>query len=106
MTAVLTIRCTFPPPTKASPSPYALTGDRLLTCQAMRLLMRLDTELRYARADFNEDRFRRIMRARPKAVSRLRRRWVMLVPKPSISLGSLRRRYHANPILYLYQPRQ
>ena len=72
----------------------------------MRLLMLLDTELRYARADFNEDRFRRIMRARPKAVSRLRRRWAMLNPQPAIALGSLRRRYHANPILYLYQPRQ
>lgn len=84
----------------------ALSGDRLLTYQAIRLLMRLDTELRYARADFHEDRFRRIMRARPKAVVRLRRRWVMLDPQPSIPLGSLRRRYHANLAQYLYKPSQ
>jgi hypothetical protein len=104
MSALLTIRCVFPPPSKARPSPYALTGDRLLTCQAMWLLMRVDTELRYARADFNDDRFRRIMRARPKAVARLRRRWAMLNPQPQIALGSLRRRYHANLAQYLYQP--
>jgi hypothetical protein len=106
MSALLTIRCVFPPPSKANASPYALTGDRLLAYQAIRLLMRLDTELRYARADFNEDRFRRIMRARPKVIARLRRRWAMLNPQPQIPLGSLRRRYHANLTRYLYQTRQ
>jgi hypothetical protein len=103
MSALLTIRCTFPPPATASHSLHGLTGERLLACQAMRLLVRLDTELRYARADFNEDRFRRIMRARPKAVSRLRRRWAKLNPQPAIVLGSLRRRYHTNLTRYLYQ---
>jgi len=96
MSALLTIRCVLPPASPATMSLRALSGDRLLTCQAMRLLIRLDTELRYARADFNDDRFRRIMRARPKVVDRLRRRWAMLNPQPQIPLGSLRRRCHAN----------
>ncbi len=62
----------------------------------MTLLMRLDTDLKSARADWNQDRFRRLMRLRPKAVARLRRRWERLNPSPQIPLGSLRRRYHAN----------
>jgi hypothetical protein len=90
----------------AEATPGGLSGDRLLACEAMRLLMRLDAELRYARADFNQDRFRRLMQARPKAVIRLQRRWVKLDPQPLIPLGSLRRRYHANLAGYLYQPRQ
>ncbi len=106
MSATLTIKCFFPPPSKVSPSPYALAGERLLTYQAMRLLTRLDTELRCARADFNDDRFRRIMQARSKAVVRLRRRWEMLNPQPRIALGTLCRRYHANLARYLYEPRQ
>src|SRR6266849_1883202 len=105
MSAPVTIRCMFPP-LKASSARYALIGERLLTYQAMRLLMRLDTEMRCARADFNDDRFRRIMQARSKAVLRLRRRWEMLNPQPRIPLGSLRRRYHANLTRYLYQPGQ
>ena len=79
-----------------------LTGDRLLAAQAMRLLIYLDHDLREARAQFNQDWFRRIMRARPKAVSRLRRRWSKIHPPRRISLGSLRRRYHANLAKYLY----
>ena len=79
-----------------------LTGDRLLAAQAMHLLIRLDQVLREARAQFNQDWFRRIMRARPKAVSRLRRRWSKIAPPPRISLGGLRRRYHANLAKYLY----
>jgi hypothetical protein len=101
MSALLTIRCTLPPPSK-----YVLTGERLLTYQAMRLLMRLDNELRLARADFADDRFRRIMKARSKAVLRLQRRWAILKPQPALPLGSLRRRYHANLAQYLYQPMQ
>jgi hypothetical protein len=80
-----------------------LTGDRLLAAESMRLLIRLDHDLREARAQFNQDWFRRIMRARPKAVSRLRRRWAKIAPPPRISLGSLRRRYHANLAKYLYE---
>jgi hypothetical protein len=91
-------------PSKASPARYALIGERLLAYQAMWLLMRLDTEMRCARADFNDDRFRRIMQARSKAVVRLRRRWAMLNPQPQIALGSLHRRYHANLARYLHQP--
>jgi hypothetical protein len=67
------------------------------------LLMRLDWELRKARADWNQDRFRRLMKARCKAVSRVRRRWNSLDPAPPIGLGKLRRRYHANLARYLYE---
>jgi hypothetical protein len=73
-----------------------LSSDRLLAAQAMNLLIRLDRDLKEARAQFNQDWFRRIMRARPKAVSRLRRRWSKISPPPRLSLGSLRRRYHTH----------
>jgi hypothetical protein len=79
------------------------TGQRLLGYEAMRLLVQLDSELLEARAQWNQDWFRRIMRIRPKAVSRLRRRWAKLEPAPAIPLGSLRRRYHANLAGYLYE---
>jgi len=81
-----------------------LTGDRLLTFEAMHLLISLDRDLREARAQWNQDWFRRLMRIRPKAVSRLRRRWAKLDPSPAIPLGTLKRRYHANLAKYLYQP--
>src|SRR5690349_20215441 len=79
-----------------------LTGGRLLTFEAMLLLISLDRDLREARAQWNQDWFRRLMRIRPKAVSRLRRRWAKLDPPPAIPLGRLRRRYHANLAKYLY----
>lgn len=83
-------------------SSRVLAGERLLTAQALNLLIRLDRELREARADWNQDRFRRVMKARSKAVSRVRRRWSSLNPAPAIALGKLRRRYHANLAGYLY----
>jgi len=83
-------------------SQFVLSGERLLTAQALQLLMKLDRELREARADWNQDRFRRVMLARSKAVSRVRRRWNSLNPAPAIGLGTLRRRYHANLAGYLY----
>jgi hypothetical protein len=79
-----------------------LTGGRLLIYEAMHLLISLDRDLREARAQWNQDWFRRLMRIRPKAVSRLRRRWAKLDPPPAIPLGTLRRRYHANLSKYLY----
>ena len=79
-----------------------LTGARLLTYEAMHLLISLDCDLREARAQWNQDWFRRLMRIRPKAVSRLRRRWAKLDPPPAIPLGTLKRRYHANLSKYLY----
>lgn len=82
---------------------FTLTEERLVAFQALQLLMRLDRQLREARADWNEDRFRRVMRARSKAVSRVRRRWNHLNPAPAIALGKLRRRYHANLAGYLNQ---
>lgn len=87
-------RCTWKP---------VLSAERLLAAQALQLLMRLDRALSEARADWNQDRFRRVMRARAKAVSRARRRWNSLNPMPTIGLGKLRRRYHANLAGYLYE---
>ena len=84
--------------------PPALTGDRLLAFEALRLMMRLDRDLQEARAQWNQDWFRRVMRARSRAVPRLRRRWETLDPQPTIPLGSLMRRYHANLAEYLYRP--
>ncbi|HYN25970.1 MAG TPA: hypothetical protein VES69_13095 [Pyrinomonadaceae bacterium] len=75
---------------------FVLVGERLLAAQAMRLLMRLDGEMAEARFQVNHDWFRRLMRARARAVSRLRRRWAKINPPPTIPLGKLRRRYHAN----------
>jgi hypothetical protein len=80
-----------------------LTGGRLMTYEAMHLLILLDRDLREARAQWNQDWFRRLMRIRPKAVSRLRRRWAKLDPPPAIPLGTLKRRYHANLSKYLYR---
>ncbi|MGH9908498.1 MAG: hypothetical protein ACRD8U_23295 [Pyrinomonadaceae bacterium] len=45
--------------------PVALVGDRLLAFQALQLVMRLDRDLLEARAQWNQDWFRRIMRIRP-----------------------------------------
>ena len=98
----LTIRCYVYPPLTASALWPKLNCDRELTAQAIRLLMRLDFELRAARADWNDDRFRRIMRLRPRAVRRLIRRWERLDPKPVVPLGNLRRRYHSNLAGHLY----
>ena len=79
-----------------------LSRESSLAAQALQLLMRLDRALREARADWNQDRFRRVMRARSGAVARVRRRWNSLNPAPAIGLGELRRRYHANLAGYLY----
>ena len=87
-------------------SRFVLTGERSLAAQGLQLLMRLDRELRNARADWNQDRFRRVMRARSKAVLRVRRRWNSLHPAPAVALGKLRRRYHANLAGYLYESRE
>jgi hypothetical protein len=86
----------------AQAEPPVLRGERLLAAEAMWLLIRLDRDIREARAQWNQDWFRRLMHARAKAVSRLRRRWIALNPSPTLSLGSLRRRYHANLARYLY----
>src|SRR5262245_50085732 len=92
----VTIRCYDYPALTANATRPRLSPDRELTAEAMKLLMRLDNELIGARADWNEDRFRRLMRLRLQAVSRLRTRWNSLDPLPRIPLGSLRRRYHAS----------
>ena len=97
----LTIRCYLYPLVTISPRPY-LKPDRKLAYEAMTLLMRLDRKLREARADWNQDRFRRLMRVRPRAVNRLRRRWDCPNPQPQMPLGTLRRRYHASLAGYLY----
>jgi hypothetical protein len=83
-------------------SPKSLSPDRELAVQAVTLLMRIESEVREARAAWNQDHFRRLMRLRPKVVMRLRRRWERLKPQPRIPLGSLRRCYHANIAGHLY----
>jgi len=98
----LTIRCYVYPLVTTSPRPF-LKLDRKLAFEAMTVLMRLDRELREARADWNQDRFRRLMRLRPTAIARLRRRWEILAPLPPIPLGTLRRRYHANLAGHLHE---
>ena len=98
----LTIRCYVYPLVTTSARRF-LKPDRKLAFEAMTLLMRLDGELRGARADWNQDRFRRLMRVRPIVVARLRRRWEVLNPQPPIPLGTLRRRYHANLAGHLYE---
>jgi hypothetical protein len=103
-TRTVTIRCYLCVPLTAEAPPLCLSPDRELIAQAMILLMQIDNELLHARADWNENRFRRLMRLRPKSVCRLRRRWEQLDPKPRMPLGSLRRRYHANLAGYLYDP--
>ena len=87
-------------------SSYRLSGGRLLAAQALQLLIRLDQALREARADWNQDRFRRVMQARSKLVARVHRRWNSLHPSPAVGLGKLRRRYHANLAGYLYETRK
>ena len=72
----------------AEAEPIILTGERLLTAQAMRLLMCIDRDFREARYQMNQDWFRRLMRIRKKAVTRLRRRWDAIIPPPLLSLGS------------------
>jgi hypothetical protein len=76
--------------------PKRLAPDRQLAVEAMTLYIRVENEFREARADWNEDRFRRLMRLRPRVVARLRRRWEIMNPRPRIPLGTLRRRYHPN----------
>jgi len=100
----LTIRCYVYPLVTTSPRP-TWKPDRKLVFEAMTLLRYLDRELRAARADWNQDRFRRLMRVRPIVVARLRRRWEILNPLPPIPLGTLRRRYHANLAGYLNESR-
>lgn len=97
----LTIRC-YVCPLVTTPPRLFLKLDRRLAFEALTLLIRLDQELREARADWNQDRFRRLMQLRPKVIARLRRRWEVLSPQPPVPLGSLRRRYHANLAKYLY----
>ena len=100
----LTIRCYVYPLVTTSPRRF-LKPDRKLAFEAMTLLMLVDRELKEARADWKQDRFRRLMHLRPKVVSRLRRRWEILNPLPPIPLGTLRRRNHANLAGHLYESR-
>jgi hypothetical protein len=90
----------------AHAEPSVLSRNRLLATEAMHLVMRLDRDLLEARAQWNQDWFRRLMRARPKAVARVLRRWGKINPPPGMALGRLRRRYHANLSKYLYEPRR
>src|SRR6266536_3459426 len=96
------IRCYSVPPLTRPATTASLTADRQLVFEGMRLLVRLDERLREARADWNQDRFRRLMRLRSKAAERVQRRWAKLDRPPAVVLGALRRRYHSNLARYLY----
>lgn len=91
----LTIRCYAYPAITTAPR-KSLPPERELAAQAMTLFMRIESDVREARVDWNQDRFRRLVRLRLRAVARLRRRWEKLNPSPRIPLGNLRRRYHAS----------
>src|SRR3954464_14539681 len=99
---ISTIRCYMYSGLTANSRMPSLSPDNELAAQAMTLLTDIDAELREARADWNQDRFRRLMLVRQRAVTRLRRRWGGLTPSPRIPLGTLRRRYHANLAGHLY----
>ena len=104
-TGSLTIRCYVFSALTYSPVP-TFSLDRRLVAQAMTSLMRIDNDVRSTRADWNEDRFRRLMRLRPRAVTRLQRRWAKLEYEPRVAMGSLHRRYHANIAGHLYSVSQ
>jgi hypothetical protein len=97
-----TIRCYSLPPLMRPATTVSLTADRLLAFEAMRLLIRIDGMLREARADWNQDRFRRLMRLRTRTAALFRRRWAKLDRPPVVVLEALRRRYHANLAGHLY----
>ena len=82
----------------------ALPENCLLALRALRLLRLLDRELEEARAQWNQDWFRRVMRVRARAIARLQRRWERVFPGAPLEAKDLRRRYHANVGLYLYKP--
>src|SRR5262245_30346448 len=82
-----TIYCYAEPPSEPEIAPVEfLDENRRLTYQAMLLFLSLDRELREARASWNQDRFRRVMRARSGIVARLKRRWAKINPPPQIPL--------------------
>ena len=62
--------------------------ERLRAVEALQLLIRLDRELRHARADWNQDRFRRVMKARAKAVSRVGRVGITLIRRLLLRWGN------------------
>ena len=77
-------------PYRLSHLPVALvTATVYWRSEAMQLFMRLDRELLEARAQWNQDWFRRLMRIRPRAVRRLRRRWERLESATLYPLGTL-----------------
>ena len=84
------------PDLKRTEEPRALCVERVLTLQAMLLLIHLDRAQLEARAQWNQDWFRRVMRVRKSAVRRLQRRWSSIQPRPKLALGKLSRRYHPN----------
>lgn len=96
----LTNQFTTIPELKRTAQPKTLCVERVLTFQAMLLLIRLDRALLEARAQWNQDWFRRVMRVRKLAVRRLQRRWSSIQPPPKLPLGKLRRRHHPNIALF------
>lgn len=89
--------------TDISARPGVLLTESRLVAESLQLLFRLDRDLRDARAQWNYDWFRRVMRIRARAVRRVKRRCQKLPTVPTIALGGLARRYHSNLAKYLRQ---
>ena len=70
---------------------------KIMTAGSLRFSIVIDIErdLAEARAQWNVDWFRRLMRALPKAVIRLKRRWEA-ESVPDCSFRGISARYHAN----------
>jgi hypothetical protein len=68
-----------------------LAPERRNGADAMLLLMRLDQLLEVAIADRNRHEYRRVLRVRRLAARRLERRYNHLTPRPSWTLGAIRR---------------
>jgi hypothetical protein len=73
-----------------------VSQEHLLAVQALQLVMRVDRDLREARAQWNQDWFRRLMRLRRKVIRRLHRRLFLFAARRKSIIGLLRRRYHPN----------
>ena len=67
-----------------------LSPERRNAADAMRLYMSLSTRLHEAIADRDRNAYRRALRARNNAASRLERRYAAVSPSPRLPLGNLR----------------
>jgi len=81
-----------------------MTGEQLLAAQAMRLLMRLDSELFRGTSPIQSGLVSPGYAYPSESSFPTKRRSAKLDPPLIIPLGTLRRRYHASLAKYLYEP--